>query len=99
VHGFGLNNGTYTAVNAPGAAQTELDKVNDKIQVCGITFDSSGNITGLAAAPLSNQYVAVNYPGGTTTVVRGLNNQPILVGHYLDSGSVEHGFYAVQSAR
>ncbi len=101
VHGFTLNmaiNGTYTDFDAPGATGgTGADKINDKFQIGGYTIDSTGAPHGLGAAPKINQYVALNYPNATTTVVRGLNNQPVAVGHYHISGK-QHGFYAVQSA-
>jgi len=100
-HGFGLTraqNGTYTTVDVPGAAQSGLDKLNDKLQVGGYTADSNGNLSGMAGVPLNHQFVAVNYPTSTATIVRGINNQPVIVGHYTDSAGKRHGFYAVQGA-
>jgi hypothetical protein len=41
----------------------------------------------------------MDYPGGTSTITRGLNNMPVFVGHYTDSNGVEHGFYAMRSAQ
>jgi hypothetical protein len=99
-HGFELTTaigGTYTAVNAPNAAQTTLDKINDAMQASGLTYNSAGTVFGLAANLVTNQFVSFQYPKGNTTVVRGLNNTPEYVGHYLDSSGVEHGFLAVQS--
>lgn len=102
IHGFTLSSaigGTYTTVDAPGATWTSLYKINDLMRVSGITYDVSGNISGLAAVPILNQFVPLNYPTGSTTVVRGINNTPVYVGHYHDSSGNQHGFYAAQTPK
>jgi uncharacterized repeat protein (TIGR01451 family) len=100
-HGFTLTtaiDGVYTDFDAPGASMTGADRINDSFQIGGYTTDSSGNFHGLLAAPEQNQYIAINYPNSIATIVRGLNNQPVMVGHYTDTNQVEHGFYAMQGS-
>ena len=56
-HGFKLTaaiGGTYTAINAPGAAETGCDRINDKLEIVGYTqFQRSSEWHGRVFAPES----------------------------------------------
>jgi uncharacterized membrane protein len=45
-----------------------------------------------AASPVSFSFRSFDYPGAIATQANGINQNGVIVGYYLDSSSVEHGF-------
>jgi len=79
-HGFILQNGTFTQVDYPGADRTELTCINDSGDIIGVYDDAQTHgflLRGGVFTPLD-----APFPGTTTTVPFGLNNNHQIVGYY-----------------
>ena len=52
--------------------------------------------TATSASPLagyaSGTYTTINYPGAVDTDISGINNLGMMVGYYIDTAGVNHGF-------
>jgi probable HAF family extracellular repeat protein len=51
LHGFVLSDGTYTALDVPGAVETIAYGVNDVGQIVGRYTDAAGTVHGFVATP------------------------------------------------
>jgi hypothetical protein len=90
-HGFFLSNGTYTQYDAPGAANTSVNGINNVGDFVG-TGDSNGFISvGGILTPLQ-------VPGARDTVPNQLNSANRVAGQYGDvSAAVFQGFYTTRT--
>lgn len=94
-HGFLLNAGQLTTLDAPGSVFTQALGLNNKGQVVGQYMDASNNTHGFVWTA-KNGFVTVDDPRGVgATVVNGINDGGILVGFY-GTAPVNTGFVAYQ---
>ncbi len=78
-HGFLGAYGTYTTVDAPGAADTYPDGINNRGTIQGQLASSSGALEGFTATA-GGVFHIVNYPGAQATAVVGINDAGDLCG-------------------
>jgi YVTN family beta-propeller protein/probable HAF family extracellular repeat protein len=93
------NNGLFTTFNVSGASSTELNGINDGGEVVG-TYLLSG-VNHAFSTTCTNQsgsvvcsptVTTIDFPGALATSPASLNDGGQVVGEYLDSSSVAHGF-------
>jgi len=93
-HGFALNGGTYTTLDAPGFPSTYAYGINQQGQIVGATQLTFGGAN--QGFFLNNgTYTAINDPsagptGGTTA--SSISDAGQVVGSFTDASSVQHGF-------
>ncbi len=92
-HGFLFNNGSYTTYDFNGAESTQIVGINDKGDFVG-NFTSSGQpdqgFLQLASAWHPPATFAI--PNATQTLANGVNSSDVVVGRWVDSNGVSHGF-------
>ena len=91
-HGFFLSGGTFTEYDVPGAVTTNVLGINDPGDFAG-TFDPG---TGILQAFISvgGTLTSFSVPGAIATLAYQLNNsKQLVVGYYLDSSGIPHGYY------
>src|SRR5947208_9364625 len=92
LHGFFLSGGTFTEYDVPGAVTTAVLGINDPGDFAG-TFDPG---TGIQQAFISvgGTLTSFSVPGAIATLAYQLNNsKQLVVGYYLDSSGIPHGYY------
>jgi hypothetical protein len=90
MHGFlRRRNGTFIAVDVPGASQTSVFAINAYDEAVG-EFDAPGYGCGLLRAA-AGSYTQLAVPGADTTQALGINGTAVLVGTEHDSVGY-HGF-------
>jgi len=84
---------TYTAVNYPGAALTELigGPNPQGTSVGGYTLTAGGALHGFTLSK-KGVFTPFDPPGSTFTVVNFINPRGDIVGAYADASGVSHGF-------
>jgi probable HAF family extracellular repeat protein len=85
-HGFLYSDGTFTAIDYPGA-YTVPHGINDSGQVVGSFYDGANH--GFLYS--SGTYTTVDYPGAGLTSLNGINDSGQIVGQSIFNGA-EHGF-------
>jgi hypothetical protein len=94
-----LTGGAMLLTASPFAVQTVIDPTgNNFINLLGI--NNSGKIVGFDNNPLAQGFTLVlpanfaseNFPGATSTMVTGINQNGDTVGIYTDAGGNTHGF-------
>src|SRR5262249_19300260 len=89
-HGFLYSGGTYTTLDVPMTTYTEADGINDLGHVVG-TYQAGGKFLGYIYR--NGRSTTLDAPLGTVeTVAQGVNNADQVVGFYIGSNSVFHGF-------
>jgi hypothetical protein len=91
IHGFFLNGHSYTQYDFPNAAVTELLALNDAGDFAGTGFDST-LLVYQAIVSIGGTTSVINLPANTQAGAHGMNNSNEVVGTYVDSSSVTHGF-------
>jgi hypothetical protein len=91
--GWTWQNGKYSFFTAPGSdpanGGTATYSVNNQGQIVGYFYDNKDVEHGyIKTGPA---FTILNYPGATSTVAYGINNEGVVVGGY-NAGGVEHGF-------
>lgn len=83
---------TYTAVNYPGAALTELigGPNPQGTSVGGYTLTVGGALHGFTLR--NGVFTSIDPPGSTFTTVNFINPRGDIVGAYVDASGVSHGF-------
>jgi hypothetical protein len=91
-HAYELNQatGVFKAIHIPGAVSTTATGINSDGAIVG--FSTSGG--GVTSSWLLHRGTLITYqfPGGSATQAFGVNNHDQVVGSYLDSSKVMHGF-------
>jgi hypothetical protein len=91
-HGFFLATDTgFTEFNVADALETQLYSLNDAGNVCGAF--SADDVIFQAFVSISGTVVPISIPDATTSFAFGINNSNEVVGAYIDSSFVEHGFF------
>jgi probable HAF family extracellular repeat protein len=100
--GFLYQNGTFTFIDDPnaGAQGTDAVAINNSGAIVGFYYDSSGKVNGfIYTGNLTTinpaDFTTIDNPLGVNgTQILGINDAGQIVGTYLDSSNVEHGFVA-----
>jgi probable HAF family extracellular repeat protein len=89
-HGFLLDNGGYTTLDAPGSFSTSANGINASAQIVGSYYDVAGHGHGFLFD--QGSYTTLDVPGSTYTRANGINDSGQIVGDYIDAGGTGHGF-------
>jgi YD repeat-containing protein len=89
-HGFRRDaRGRFTTIDVPGAAATQLTKINDRGQIVGYTAAPTATDPFLAGARgfllargARGPFTPIDVPGAPRTIVYGLNDAGAIVGQY-----------------
>ena len=91
-HGFFLSGGTFTEYDIPGAPSTAVLGINDVADFAGASSDSNG--PGPAFVSVGGTITSFSVPAAAATLAYQLNNtKQLVVGYYIDSSGVAHGYY------
>jgi hypothetical protein len=90
-HAYALHQatGTFTPIHVPGVSVTAT-AINKAGDIVGFATDSAGTTSSWLKTGTTT--TAFQYPGGTDTQAFGISNHNQIVGSYLDSAGVLHGF-------
>ena len=81
--------GAFTAIHVPGVSVAATG-INNAGDIVGFATDAAGTTTSWLKAGTAT--IAFGFPGGTDTQAFGINAKNQVVGSYLDSAGVMHGF-------
>jgi hypothetical protein len=90
-HAYEVNQATdvFTALKAPGSSVTATG-INNNGYIVGFNVKSGATSSWLRTP--AGQLISFQYPGGSDTQAFGINDHNEIVGTYLDSMGVQHGF-------
>jgi probable HAF family extracellular repeat protein len=77
-HGFLLDNGAFTKIDVPGAAETRPFGINNAGQIVGEYVDTARRSHGFLFA--NGVYTTIDAPGGTSTWVTDIDDSGRMVG-------------------
>jgi hypothetical protein len=92
-HGFIKEYGTYTTIDAPGAAYTFLDGINNSGVIQGQIYNAAFVAEGFTATS-GGLFDIVNYPGPMMTAIVGINDHGDLCGAYWQTFGINTAFVA-----
>jgi len=103
MHGFLWKNGIPMAIDAPSAACTTADGINDSGRIVGAFRASCPPMspagTGLNGYVLfQGAFEQITVPGAVWTFSRGINARGDIVGYYSDASGKTHGFLLEKDA-
>lgn len=90
-------NGVFTAINFPGAVETQASGINSSGEIVGLYTDAAGNAHGFIDN--GGVFTGFDFPGAAETIPVGINDSGEIVGYYdatLTSNS--EGFLAIPVA-
>jgi hypothetical protein len=91
-HSYFLSGGTFTEYDVPGAIGTDVLGINDAGDFAGGFDDGSGIFQGYVS--IGGTITSFSVPGAISTFAFDLNNSnQLVVGEYLDSSVIPHGFF------
>jgi uncharacterized membrane protein len=103
VHGFlGLRPSVFIPLDVAGAAVTAARGINETRQVVGRWDDDSVPLDVVCSTQChgflweTGEFHSLDVPGASSTVALGINNASQIVGRFIDSSGIEHGFIAVR---
>ena len=88
-HGIILQDGELKVWNFPGALNTQIFGIGQDGQLLGDTIDENGDIQGFIGEMQFNVAMAMS------TYADDINAAGIVVGSYIDSDGIYHGFYSL----
>jgi hypothetical protein len=88
--GFVLKGKKVTTFQIAGMTNIFPDGINNAGEVSIQAMDGSGNLH--CFMKVGAGFTELTYPGATTTVCNGIDRTGLIVGHYIDAASNEHGF-------
>jgi probable HAF family extracellular repeat protein len=96
VHGFLLDNGRYTTIDAPGVPITVPFGINDRGQIVGLTQPVPGpELTGvrgfLLAKGAKGPFTPISFPDAPRTIATGINDRGQIVGAYENPDAAPSG--------
>jgi len=93
LHSFFLSGGTFTEYDVPGTVQTNLLSINDAASFTG-AFDPDGSGIFQGFVSVGGTLTSFSVPGALSTFAYETNNSnQLVVGYYIDSSVVLHGYY------
>ena len=91
-HGFFLSGGTFTEYDVPGAVSTTVLGINDAADFTGSFSYGSGIFQGFVS--VGGTITSFSVPGALLTFAYEINNSnQLVVGYYIDSSGIPHGYY------
>ena len=91
-HGFFLSSGTFTEYDVPGALSTLVLGINNPGDFTG-TF-SNDNVTQGAFVSVGGTLTLFSVPAAPFTLAYDINDSKrLVVGYYIDSSGINHGYY------
>src|SRR5947208_34867 len=91
LHSFFLSGGTFTEYDVPGALQTNLLSISESGDFTGGFDDGSGVFQGFVSH--GGNITSWNVAGGISTFAYEINNsKQLVVGYYIDSSGILHGY-------
>ena len=91
-HGFFLSGGTFTEYDVPGAVSTSVLGINDVADFTGSFSYGSGIFQGFVS--VGGTITSFSVPGALLTLAYEINNSnQLVVGYYIDSSGIPHGYY------
>jgi hypothetical protein len=93
VHGFVKEYGSYTTIDAPGAAYTLLNGINNGGVMQGQVYHSAFAVEGFVATS-DGIFRIVNYPGARMTTIVGINDRGDLCGAHWETFGINSAFIA-----
>ena len=98
-HGFLDTGGIFTAINVPGAVETETLGINDSGQIVGLFIDAKETGFGEHGfLDTGGAFTAINVPGTLDTLAFGINGSGQIAGEFIGFDGVAHGFIATPAA-
>jgi hypothetical protein len=92
LHGFFLSGGTFTEYDVPGAVNTVVLGINEPGDVTGGFDDGSGVFQGFIDR--HGTITSFSVPGAISTFAYEINNsKQLVVGYYIDSPDILHGYF------
>ncbi len=86
-HGLIMEDEVLTQYDFPGAVQTNIYGISDETgALSGNIFDAEGNIRGFSGD------LPVMFPGAVTTYADFVNAEGVIVGSYVGTDGIAHGF-------
>ncbi len=90
-HGYILKNGTFTTFDVGGPVSTDIFAINNNGDFAGIYGSSVQTNEGFL--DVGGTLTKFNGPTGNTgTYPNGINSSDVVVGNYVDSSGINHGF-------
>ena len=83
--------GQLTEFAIPGASFTSGNAINDLGSVVGVYELGDTNNHGYIRDASGGFTYPIDYPGATSTILRGINSSGWIVGSYIDTQLVQHG--------
>jgi uncharacterized membrane protein len=95
ISGWFMRGGEFTSFDVPGARHTMNDTggINAAGDIVGPYVAGDGSAGGFVRTK-DGVFLSITIPGSTKTTVRGINDRDQIVGVYVDSGKVQHGYVA-----
>jgi hypothetical protein len=103
-NGFVDTDGRFTTIDDPLGSDTAVRGINDLGEIVGSYYDAT---RGTPACPnlispcgrdgfldVNGIFTTIDVPGYDYTALTGINDKGQIVGFYVDSANVEHGFLA-----
>ena len=94
-HGLLIDGGVFTVVDVPGALNTELNGINDALDIVGYYSVLTNSWPGYRIRGFLKQgsvFTAIDFPGALFTAAMGINNLGQVIGYYVDNYLLSHGF-------
>lgn len=90
-HSFFLNSRTFTEFDVAGANSTSVEGLNDAGDFVG-SFDSDTH-DFVAFSNIGGATMTISIPHAAASDALGINSSQEIVGNYVDSGGVIHGWW------
>jgi hypothetical protein len=91
-HGFFLSGGAFTEYDVPGAVSTSVLGINEPGDFTGSFSYGSGIFQGYVS--VGGTITSFSVPGALLTLAYDINNsKQLLVGYFVDSAGIPHGYY------
>jgi hypothetical protein len=91
--GFLLQHGVYTSYNVPGYFNTVNYGINDFGQFCGLAQGPPPGFVSNGFVNLNGYPTIITIPRATFSSALAINNLGQLVGEYVDTAGVYHGYF------
>jgi hypothetical protein len=86
-----LDDGDFTLIDAFGADNTQIGRINDRGELVGAYFDAGGPTLGFLR-DRRGVFTTIEVPGAEQTGAVGINNRGQIVGAYVDAGGTDPEF-------
>jgi hypothetical protein len=91
-HGFMHNSKAWTNVDFPGTTFNQLLGLNDNNAAAGYYMDGVGNFHPYIYQQAGEVFESLTLPHTLSAQATGINNSSVIVGFFLDSSEVSHGW-------